>query len=189
MLCSEFQGADELVAMLDAAAASGDQERTTAGVKTGLEELILTGRLRLPAECEEPVGDRYARRLLYRSERYGYTVIAMTWGPTQGTPVHDHAGLWCVEAVCTGRIAIQNYAVLEHADGRFRFQPGTVHEAGEGSAGRLIPPLEYHRIFNPSDAATAVSLHVYGGEMTQCGVFVEDAQGWWTRDTRQLTTV
>ena len=35
----------------------------------------------------------------------------MTWGPGQGTPVHDHGGLWCVEGVVEGQIAVTRYDV------------------------------------------------------------------------------
>ncbi len=32
----------------------------------------------------------------------------MTWGPGQGTPLHDHAGIWCVEGVVEGKSGLAN---------------------------------------------------------------------------------
>jgi predicted metal-dependent enzyme (double-stranded beta helix superfamily) len=193
MLTREFPGAAALTDLIRRAVAEPDVAATTATMKQGLTDLITRGELRLPAECGTAVGPSYARRLLYRCPDSGVTVIAMTWGPEQGTPVHDHAGLWCVEAVCTGRIGIENYALLARDGARFQFAPQGVFEAGEGSAGHLIPPLEYHRIFNPRTDSTAVSLHVYGGEMTECGVFEAEAgglgAGWYRRGVRQLSCV
>ena len=47
----------------------------------------------------------YGRRLLHRDPRGRYTVVVMTWGPGQGTPIHDHANLWCVECVYRGNVS------------------------------------------------------------------------------------
>ena len=130
--------------------------------------------MRLPDCVFERASDHYARRELYRSEEHGYSVVAMTWGPGQGTPIHDHAGMWCVEGVWHGSLEITPYELMEQRDGRYRFEPRGTMNAGPGSAGSLIPPHEYHTIRNPSDDATAVSLHIYRGAMTACSVFQPD---------------
>ena len=44
-----------------------------------------------------------------------------------------------------------------------------------------------HTILNPSDDATAVSLHIYRGAMTSCAVFRPNGDGWYARDQRQLS--
>jgi hypothetical protein len=42
--------------------------------------------VRLPDCVHEPVVEgHYARRELYRSAEHGYSMVAMTWGPGQGT--------------------------------------------------------------------------------------------------------
>jgi 3-mercaptopropionate dioxygenase len=46
--------------------------------------MIRAGELQLPDEVFQTVDGHYARRELYQSERYGYSMIAMTWGPGQG---------------------------------------------------------------------------------------------------------
>lgn len=63
-----------------------------------------------------------------------------------------------------------------------------------GKAGALIPPFEHHVLANARPDQASLTLHVYGGEMTQCDIFqpmagTEDAGGAGTyrRSTRQLS--
>ena len=123
-----------------------------------------------------PGADGYGRRLLHRDQAGRYTIVVMSWGPGQGTPIHDHSGLWCVECVCRGRIRVKSYDVAEEMpSGYARFEPVTSVLAGVGEAGALIPPFDYHLIENPFDEPAA-TLHVYGGEMTCCDVFLPVAE-------------
>lgn len=167
----EFHGADELIALIDAAVQQPTQEEITATIKQGLCSLVRSGGLRLPEKMQAPVGDHYARRLLYRSEQHGYSVVAMTWGPEQGTPIHDHSGLWCVEAVCNGAIKVEQFDLAEEREDCCRFIKQDSMVGSFGSAGCLIPPHEYHTIRNASEDDAAVTLHIYGGEMDCCCIF------------------
>src|SRR5690606_6975715 len=99
MLPLDFPGARRLIEAIDGAIRLDDETRTTRALCDALCEMIHGSDVRLPRCVFESVDDHYARRELYRSERFGYSVIAMTWGPRQGTPIHDHAGRWCVEGV------------------------------------------------------------------------------------------
>ena len=166
-----FPGHDKLVSAIDAAIAAGDQHAVTAAVRNALCRLIEDHDVQLPDCVHEPIVDHYARRELYRSPTHGYSVVAMTWGPGQGTPIHDHAGMWCVEGVWRGALDVVQYERLDDEQGHCRFQPVGSVQAGPGSAGSLIPPHEYHTIRNPSDRDIAVSLHIYSGNMTHCAVF------------------
>src|SRR3546814_16841178 len=85
----------------------------------------------------------------------------MTWAPGQGTPIHDHCGLWCVEGVWDGELEITQYELLERDGERFRFRAAGRMHAGPGSAGSLIPPHEYHTITNASGDKIATSLPHY----------------------------
>jgi len=182
-----FGGLGQLTTLLDRAAAGADAERITAEVKEGLEELLVDGSLELPDAARRPGAERYGRHLLYRSDRFGYVVVAMAWGPGQGTPLHDHAGIWCVEGVCEGRLEVTQFDLLDSAGDRFRFEPQEATVAGPGSAGRLIPPFEYHTIRNALPAATSTTLHVYGCDLESCSIFepLPDS-GWYRRVTRHL---
>ncbi len=189
----DFPGQEKLVAMLDAAVALGDDRAVTDAMRKSLCALIRDESVALPDCVMEPIADHYARRELYTSPEYGYSVIAMTWGPGQGTKIHDHSGLWCVEGVWHGRLEITQYELAEHDEERYRFIAAGTIEAGTGSAGSLIPPHEYHTIRNPSENAIAVSLHVYQRTMIRCGIYTPEADaagaaGWQRRGERLLGT-
>ena len=80
-----------------------------AAVKTVLEAWIRPEADFLQPVFLEPVPDSYARRLLYRDPKGSFTVVIMVWGEGQSTPIHDHAGLWCVECVYRGCIQVDSY--------------------------------------------------------------------------------
>jgi len=187
MLTLDFPGSRALIDAIDAAVAKPTTHELTDSLRHSLCKLIRDNAVTLPECVFEANPDHYARRELYRSEQHGYCVVAMTWGPGQGTPIHDHDGMWCVEGVWHGALEIVQYELLEHDAQRYCFQPVGSIQAGAGSAGSLIPPHEYHSICNPSDNAVTVSLHIYSGPMTRCSVFrplPEDR--WYDRDVRQL---
>ncbi len=189
----DFPGRDRLVEAMDAAVALGDERAITDHLRKSLCALIRDPGVRLPTCVLEPVDGHYARRPLYTSAEHGYSVIAMTWGPGQGTQIHDHAGLWCVEGVWHGCLEITQYELAEQQRERFRFVAASTIEAGTGSAGSLIPPHEYHAIRNPSTDAIAVSLHVYQRTMVRCGIYTpeqdpDSTEGWQRRGERLLGT-
>jgi len=186
MLALDFHGSKRLIEAVDASVALGDCEAVTAGLRRSLCELIGDPALTLPDCVMECCGDHYARRELYRSEKYGYSIVAMTWGPGQGTPIHDHQGLWCVEGVFHGQLEICQYELVESEGNRYHFVPAGTINAGPGSAGSLIPPHEYHTIRNPSDQRLAVSLHIYKAPITNCSVFEHEGAHWYTRGERVL---
>lgn len=184
----DFPGRDKFIAAIDAAVTCGDQHAVTAALRHVLCGMIRDQEVQLPDCVHEPIVDHYARRELYRSRRHGYSVVAMTWGPGQGTPLHDHSGLWCVEGVWHGELEIVQYELLEQADGRFRFRAAGGIHAGPGSAGSLIPPHEYHTIRNASDDRIAVSLHIYQAEMACCAKFQPASGEWFVREAATLAT-
>mgnify|MGYP006195312157 FL=1 len=182
----DFPGHDKLVAALDAAVASGDEHAVTAALRNTLCRMIRDRDVQLPACVHDPIDDHYARREIYRSPELGYSVVAMTWGPGQGTPVHDHCGLWCVEGVWDGELEITQYELLESDGERVRFRAAGGMQAGPGSAGSLIPPHEYHTIRNTSDDTVAVSLHIYKAPMEGCSMFEPQDGEWYARRAKTL---
>ena len=184
----DFPGQDKLVQAIDTAIAAGDQHAVTAAVRNALCRLIKDRDVRLPDCVHDPVADHYARRELYRSPGHGYSVVAMTWGPGQGTPVHDHSGLWCVEGVWDGQLEITQFELLERDGEHFRFRAAGGMQAGPGSAGSLIPPHEYHSIRNASPDAVAVSVHIYKAPKECCSMFVPRDGEWYVRADKALAT-
>ncbi len=177
----------DLVKRLDAAVAAPTPEAITARVKADLEDILGHGGLSLSERFRTPRPDCYARRLLYQDPANRYTAVVMTWGPGQGTAVHDHGGLWCVEGVVEGEMTVTQYDVQPDGD-RFRVSPvGRPLSAGVGSAGRLIPPIDYHVLANALTDRASVTLHIYGGNLDGCRVFLPDADGRYQQSIRALS--
>ncbi|HEX7369850.1 MAG TPA: cysteine dioxygenase family protein [Rhodanobacteraceae bacterium] len=181
-----FPGREKLIGAFDAAIGVGDTASMMRALRSALCEAIHSGDVRLPDCVFEGCPEHYARRELYRSPEHGYTVIAMTWNPGQGTPIHDHAGMWCVEGVWQGTLEVVQYELREHDHERYRFVPAGVIQAVAGSAGSLIPPHEHHAISNASSREVAVSVHVYQDQMTRCHVFAPEHGDWYVRQERAL---
>lgn len=175
-----------LIAAIEAAVALGDPEHVTSAVRRALCQAIREGARALPERVFQSHPERYARRELYRAGSDGFTLIAMTWGPAQGTAIHDHAGLWCVEGVWHGTLEIIPYELTMTRGSLVRLEPRGVIDAVAGSAGSLIPPNEYHVIRNPSKDEIAVSLHVYQAPMRRCHTFEPIGDGWYRVSEREL---
>jgi len=182
----DFRGRDALLAVVEQAYAQPDGEGLTRTLRDGLCHLIKSKAVSLPDCVFEPVEGHYARRELYACPERGTTIVAMTWAPEQGTPIHDHCGLWCVEGVWQGSLEITRYE-LEETDGeRARFTRYETLTAGTGSAGSLLPPHEYHTIRNPSKDRIAISLHVYQKAMGTCATFTPIEGDWYLRGSKTL---
>ena len=177
----------EMVRQLDQAMTPRDDAGRCRAVKKILEDTFASGTEFLEAGFLLPNPERYARRLVHRDPENRYTVIAMVWNVGQGTPLHDHAGIWCVECVYRGRIRVTSYACQGGDPERdiVQFRQETVIHAGVGEAGALIPPFEYHVLEN-AGAEPSITLHVYGGEMDHCHIF-EPVEGGWLRRYRELS--
>lgn len=153
-----------------------------------LEALHRERGITLPPAALSAHPDRYTRRQLHTCERLDYDLIVMTWGPGQGSPLHDHDGNWCVECLWQGNLEITHHQPRERdAEGRIRFasQPPALAHAGEGDW--LDAGAEYHTMRNPDPVTTAVSLHLYPRSFRQSGWFTPDQSGWHHRRTCDLT--
>ena len=175
-----------LVDRLDASVRLGEVHTVTSHVKTALCDLIRSHALEIPERYCRPLPDRYARRLLHRNDELGYTAVVMTWGPGQRTSLHDHAGMWCVEGVLDGEMAVTRYDLIETIGARHRFALVEQVLAGIGSSGALIPPYEYHVLANALPDRNSVTLHIYGGEMDHCRIFEPEADGLWSQADKRL---
>jgi len=186
--CPPIRNVEELIQSLDAAVAACDDPTRCRQVMETLTRAFSCGEDILPAEFLETSPEGYARRLLHRHPGGAYSVVVMVWGPGQGTPLHDHAGTWCVECVSHGSIRVMNYrreANLDSEAGILDFTEQESVQAGVGEAGKLIPPFEYHIIENPNEEV-AVTVHVYGGEILRCNTFEKAEEGGYQLLVREL---
>ncbi|MGH8049086.1 MAG: cysteine dioxygenase [Arenimonas sp.] len=181
-----FTGRDALLGMIDEALALGDHDAVTTSIRDGLCRLIRDKTVFLPDCVFEPVEGHYARRELHACPKSGISVVAMTWAPGQGTPIHDHCGLWCVEGVWQGHLEIVRYELEESNGDLYRFSMHETLTAGTGTAGSLLPPHEYHTIRNPNEKQIAISLHIYQAAMNDCATFEPQGQDWYQRKKKTL---
>ena len=107
---------------------------------------------------EHRVGDpaRYMRHLVYVDSDDDFVVTAITWLPSQQSPVHGHF-VWCAYGVVEGELTEETF----RAPGPLLEQLGTKPiRAGEVADINLGGPL-YHRVSNRT-RKPVVTLHVYG---------------------------
>ena len=123
----------------------------------------------------------FERWLLAERRKPAVSVLVMAWPPNHRTPVHDHAGLWGLEVALLGALEVQSY-VRDPLSGDLRMQrrdwlgPGdsSWFESGENHV---------HRCRNLSGHDMALTLHVYGGELSRYHTYeqVAPTAGWTSR--------
>jgi predicted metal-dependent enzyme (double-stranded beta helix superfamily) len=156
-------------------------------VREALAARIAAGAVALPPSATQPFPDRYARRLVHRDPDGRFSIVAMAWGPGQGTAVHDHDGSWCVEGVLRGTTFSVPYRLVEVRGDRHRFEVGEREVIALGDTGAIFPPYEHHVYGNADAFAPALTLHVYGPELLRCACYTREEDGTWTRRERALT--
>lgn len=168
---------ENFVAQILEAVSSGGSQRETVDAVRGVVIHALETPGWLPQRCQQPAPECYARHLLHRDPEGRFTIVAMVWQPGQKTPIHDHGGMWCVEGVYEGRIRVARYDL----DGPVGGSIAKLHgceciDAGIGTTGALIPPVDYHSIENPA-LTKAITIHTYGGDMKTCRVYLPRTEG------------
>jgi 3-mercaptopropionate dioxygenase len=106
------------------------------------------------------------------------SLYALVWLPGQWTPVHDH-GSWGVVGVVEGVLHERawlrpdaGHATSVSADAGIHLMPGGVLALGPGSVSSFVPnPDHIHVTGVPSDAAPALTLHLYGRNMESFHVY------------------
>lgn len=179
-------GLTELVDRLDEAVQLGDIEAITGRVKHHLCDVLSRSALQLPESYWRTRADSYARRLLHHNPALGYTAVVMTWAPGQCTPLHDHGGLWCVEGVVDGTMQVTQFDLTDQTNGTYAFVERGRVRASVGTAGSLIPPSDYHVLGNALADRSSITLHVYGGDLTSCRVFIPRPDGRFEPQDRSL---
>lgn len=185
---SDLPALAQLVEELDGAVDCTEYDDVCHAVEVALSGAIERGAPLIPDGFDRVAEGHYARRLLHPDPTGRYTVICMTWGAGQGTPLHDHGDSWGSVGVYRGRIRVTPYEVEEAGadDGLWRFAAGGPVEATSGAAASVVPPTDHHTIENPFDE-TAISIHVYRGRMETCGVYLPtDSPGTYRREQKTL---
>ena len=148
-------------AIRDAVRAGGSWQDTADRVAAVLRRQPPGPGLLLPGQLAgDPAG--YQTHLVHAEPDGAFSVTVMVWLPGQQTPIHDHLA-WCVTAVLRGAVAEEIFAVR---DGHLEVIVRTQNPAGTVSG--FAPPGDIHRVRN-SGQTVAVSMHVYGTDITRVG--------------------
>jgi 3-mercaptopropionate dioxygenase len=104
----------------------------------------------------------YQCHLVHAEPDGSFSVVVMVWRPGQATPVHDHL-TWCVTGVLAGAEYEEIFAVR---GGRLEVVARSQNPVGAVSG--FAPPGDIHQVRNDG-AGVAVSMHVYGTDISRVG--------------------
>jgi predicted metal-dependent enzyme (double-stranded beta helix superfamily) len=113
----------------------------------------------LTAEQRLGSPDDYRSHTLYVEPDGSFSIVALVWRPGQITRIHDHM-TWCVFGVIQG----VEHEELFDAD----LNPIGRSDNHVGDVSGFAPPGDIHRVHNIGDT-TAISIHVYGTDVTRIG--------------------
>ncbi|MDX6639266.1 MAG: 3-mercaptopropionate dioxygenase [Solirubrobacteraceae bacterium] len=113
----------------------------------------------LNAEQRLGSADHYGSHTLHVEPDGSFSIIGLVWRPGQVTRIHDHM-TWCVFGV------IQGVEHEELFDADLNLIGASDNHVGDVSG--FAPPGDIHRVHNTT-GATAISIHVYGTDVTRVG--------------------
>ena len=122
-------------------------------------------RLNLPGPdvltAEQRLGspDGYRGHTLHVEPDGSFSIVGLVWRPGQLTRIHDHV-TWCTFGV------IQGVEHEELFDAELNMIGRSANHVGDVSG--FAPPGDIHRVHNIG-AETAISIHVYGTDVTRIG--------------------
>ncbi|MEU4115578.1 cysteine dioxygenase family protein [Kitasatospora sp. NPDC028055] len=153
---------DEFLADLARYAAA---EVLTAQLTADTLRKYLRAGLIVPEDLCAGDTEGYSQRLLHAEPTH--SVVALTWLPGQSTPIHDHVA-WCVSGVVEGVEVDEAFRLWRlPRSGRRVLAPYARTTCSAGRVQLLVPPDEdIHRVSN-GGTGRAVSLHVYGADISQ----------------------
>jgi predicted metal-dependent enzyme (double-stranded beta helix superfamily) len=103
--------------------------------------------------------DGYRSHTLHVEPDGSFSIVALVWRPGQLTRIHDHM-TWCVFGVIQG---------VEHEE-LFDADLDVIGRSDNhvGDVDGFAPPGDIHRVHNTGDT-TAISIHIYGTDVTRIG--------------------
>jgi predicted metal-dependent enzyme (double-stranded beta helix superfamily) len=113
----------------------------------------------LTAEQRLGSPDDYTGHTLHVEPDGSFSIVGLVWRPGQRTRIHDHV-TWCAFAVVQG----VEHEELFDADGNLIGR--SANHVGDVSG--FAPPGDIHRVHN-TGGETAISIHVYGTDVTRVG--------------------
>ena len=155
---------DELVAAVRAAVGRRADWAETARLVAAELERHLPSPDVLTEEQRTGNQEGYRSHVLHAEPDGTFSIQALVWRPGQTTRIHDHL-TWCVFGVIQG-IEYEELFVLDEANECLVESGSSVNRTGDVSG--FAPPGDIHRVRNAGDR-TAISIHVYGTDVSRVG--------------------
>jgi 3-mercaptopropionate dioxygenase len=157
-------GLDELVAAVRAVVDRHADWSETARLVAAELERHLPSREVLTEEQRAGNAEGYRSHVLHAEPDGTFSIQALVWRPGQTTRIHDHL-TWCVFGVIQG-IEYEELFVLDEANECLVESGSSVNRTGDVNG--FAPPGDIHRVRNAGDR-TAISIHVYGTDVSRVG--------------------
>ncbi len=161
---------DEFCRKAGDVAAAAPAADIPARIADHLPGLLANEALLSPCHRAAPDGG-YGRNIVYVCPGGRFSVLAVVWPPGVATPIHDHK-TWCAFGVYEGEIGEIRYDPAADAPECSRVVQRAVARHGCGAVGHLPIYGDIHSIHN-ANGATAISIHVYGGDSRTLGPNLE----------------
>src|ERR1700722_15355463 len=142
----------------------GSWQETADGVVGAFGGRVPGPRLLSAAKLAGDPGG-YQTHLVHAEPDGSFSIVVMVWLPGQQTPVHDHL-TWCVTAVLQGTEYEEVYRLISGGEARLQTVARNANPVGTVSG--FAPPGDIHQVTNIGDEV-AVSMHVYGTDITRVG--------------------
>jgi 3-mercaptopropionate dioxygenase len=124
----------------------------------------------LTAEQRLGSPDGYRSHTLHVELDGSFSIVGLVWRPGQVTRIHDHL-TWCVFGVIQG----VEHEELFDLDLNLNLVGRSDNHVGDVSG--FAPPGDIHRVRNTA-GTTAISIHVYGTDVTRMGSSVRRYYDW-----------
>lgn len=181
-----FPRLQEIIRATELAMAARDAQTIVTRLAKDIAPLITSAAGRLPAEFLRVSPDGQRRIELHHDPVTGYQILALVWGPGQGTAVHDHAGSWGIEAVWCGSLLVADYVVEESAADAVKLRPSNAEHVAAGQIVTVTPAQNIHMCRNTSAREVTVSLHIYGTALDEVTEYSALGDGWYQAARRWL---
>eukprot|EP00002_Diphylleia_rotans_P032993 TRINITY_DN6985_c0_g1_i1.p1 TRINITY_DN6985_c0_g1~~TRINITY_DN6985_c0_g1_i1.p1 ORF type:complete len:815 (+),score=132.08 TRINITY_DN6985_c0_g1_i1:56-2500(+) len=138
-----------------------------------VKQLLSTSRIQ-PSEWQQYQTfehNRYTRNLIGYDENF--TVLLLCWEKGQMSPIHDHAGASCWVKVLAGELQETLYT----ADEKNVLTTKSVDTYHPGQVTYIRDLYGVHRMSNPRNDTTTVSLHIYSPPFSSCHIWDDPARG------------
>jgi 3-mercaptopropionate dioxygenase len=161
---TETPGLAALTSAVRAAVGKHADWRDTARLVASALERNLPSPSVLTPEQRTGDAETYKSEVLYSEPDGSFSIVALVWLPGQVTPIHDHV-TWCVFGVIQG---IEWEELFELDEQRAYLVEAGYRMNPTGEVSGFAPPGDIHRVRNAGNV-TAISIHIYGTDVTRIG--------------------